>query len=157
MTGQSADMEAVKRLAEDWRAGWLAGDADALLSLYADDPVLMPSGQPAVFGKDAIRPLYQSVLKEYVFKSDTTLMDVEVSGDLGYFWVTYRITAIPKAGGKSFEEQGKSVFIVTRERGAWKIARLIDNSDRVPHKKIECSGVALSLSACMADESDFDA
>lgn len=133
MTKQSEDIEAIKQLAEDWRSGWLAGDADALLSLYADDPVLMPSGQPAVFGKDAIRPLYQSVFKDYAIKSETRLMDTEVSGDLGYFWSTYKLTATPKAGGESFEEEGKSVFIVKREHGgAWKIARLIDNSDRAP-------------------------
>lgn len=132
MTGQSEDIEAIKHLAEDWRSGWLAGDADALISLYADDPVLMPWGQPSVFGKDDIRPLYQSVLKEYSFQSDTRVMDVEASGDLGYFWSTYKLTATPKAGGAPFEEEGKSVFIVKREHGAWKISRLIDNSDRVP-------------------------
>jgi len=133
MTKQSEDMDAIKQLAEDWRAGWIAGDADALLALYSKDPVLMPWGQPAVFGKDAIRPLYQSVFKEYAIKSQTRLMDVEASGDLGYFWCTYALTATPKAGGKSLEEQGKSVFIVKREHGgAWKIARLIDNSDRAP-------------------------
>lgn len=132
MTGQSKDIEAIKQLAEDWRSGWLAGDADALLSLYADDPVLMPWGQPTVFGKDAIRPLYQSVFQDYTIKSQTTLMDVEASGDLGYFWCTYALTAIPKAGGESLEEEGKSLFIVKREHGAWKIARLMDNSDRAP-------------------------
>jgi len=133
MTKQSEDIDAIKQLAEDWRSGWLAGDADALLSLYADDPVLMPWGQPAVFGKDAIRPLYQSVFKEYAIKNQTRLMDVEASEDLGYFWFTYALTATPKAGGKSLEEEGKSVFIVKREHGgAWKIARLIDNSDRAP-------------------------
>jgi len=133
MPKQSVDMDAIKQLAEDWRSGWLAGDAEALLSLYADDPVLMPSGQPAVFGKDAIRPLYQSVLKEYIFKSQTRLTDIEASGDLGYFWSTYKLTATPKAGGESFEEEGKSVFIVKRQHGgAWKISRLIDNSDRAP-------------------------
>lgn len=132
MTGQSKDIEAIRQLAEDWRSGWLAGDADALLSLYADDPVLMPWGQPTVFGKEAIRPLYQSVFKDYTIKSQTTLMDVEASGDLGYFWCTYALTATPKAGGESLEEEGKSVFIVKREHGAWKIARLMDNSDRAP-------------------------
>ena len=132
MTRQSADIDAIKQLAEDWRSGWLAGDADALLSLYAEDPVLMPWGQPTVCGKDAIRPLYQSVLKEYAFKSDTKLMDVEASGDLGYFWCTYKMTATPKAGGEPLEEEGKSVFVVKREHGGWKIARLIDNSDRAP-------------------------
>ncbi len=133
MTGQSGDIDEIKQLAADWRAGWLAGDAEALLALYADDSVLMPWGQPAVFGKDAIRPLYQSVFKEYAIKSENRLMDVETSGDLGYFWVTYALMATPKAGGVPFEEEGKAVFIVKRENGgAWKIARLIDNSDRAP-------------------------
>lgn len=133
MTRPSEDIDAIKRLAEDWRSGWLAGDADALVSLYADDPVLMPWGQPVMFGKDAIRSLYQSVFKEYAIKSQTRLMDVEASGDLGYFWCTYTLTATPKAGGKSFEEDGKAMFIVKREHGgSWKIARLIDNSDRAP-------------------------
>lgn len=133
MTGQSKDMDAIKQLAEDWRSGWLAGDADALLSLYADDPVLMPSGQPAVFGKDAIRPLYESVFRDYAITSQTRLRDIEVSGDLGYFWCSYSLTATPKAGGEALEEDGKSVFIVRREHGgAWKIARLIDNSDQAP-------------------------
>jgi len=133
MTRQSEDIEAVKQLAENWRSGWLAGDADALLSLYADDPVLMPWGQPAVFGRDAIRRLYRSVFKEFTFESENRLMDVEASGDLGYFWCTYRMTATPRAGGKSLDEEGKAVFIVKREHGgAWKIARLIDNSDGVP-------------------------
>jgi uncharacterized protein (TIGR02246 family) len=131
MTKQGEDIDAIEQLAEDWREGWIAGDTDALLALYADDPVLMPWGQPTVFGKDAIRTLYQSVFKEYAIKSQTKLMDVEASGDLGYFWCTYTLTATPKGGGKSLEEEGKSVFIVKRKHGGvWKIARLIDNSDQ---------------------------
>jgi hypothetical protein len=57
MNSRDQDIQANKQLAADWRSGWLAGDAEALLSLYADDPVLMPQGQPAVRGKAAIRPL----------------------------------------------------------------------------------------------------
>ena len=133
MTRRDEDIDAIKQLAADWRSGWLAGDADLLLSLYADEPVLMPQDQPAVVGKDAIRSLYQSVLKEFDFKSEGTLKEVEVSGDWGYFWSTYTLTATPKAGGKRIKSAGKSVFIVRRKPGrAWKIARLIDNSDGAP-------------------------
>ena len=57
MAKQNEDIDAIRQLAEDLRPGWLDGDADALLALYADDPVLIPWGQPAIFGKDAIRPL----------------------------------------------------------------------------------------------------
>ncbi len=124
------DIRAIRQLAADWRAGWLAGDADALLALYAEEPVLMPQGQPAIVGKDAIRSIYQTVLKEVEIKSKGALMEVEASGDWGYFWSSYTLTATPKAGGKPIKGGGKSVFIVKREsRGAWKIARLIDNSD----------------------------
>ncbi len=131
-TGQSNDIDAIRRLEEDWRTGWLAGDTDALLALFADDPVLMPWGQPAVSGKETIRSLYQAVFREYSFKSETKVMEIESSGDLGFFWCTYKMTATPKAGGSHLEEEGKSMFIVKRERGSWKIARLIDNSDRPP-------------------------
>jgi len=133
MSRRNEDVQAIRQLAADWRSGWLAGDADLLLSLYGDEPVLMSQDQPAVMGKDAIRSLYRAVLKEYDIKSESTLMDVEASGDLGYFWSTYTLTATPKGGGKAVKSAGKSVFIVKREPGgAWKIARLIDNSDGAP-------------------------
>ena len=124
------DIAAIKGLAADWRAGWLAGDADALLSLYAERPVLMPQGRPAIYGKSAIRALYRAVLGEMQIKSKGALRDVDASGDLGYFWSTYSLRATPKAGGNPTTTSGKSVFIVKRQRdGSWKIARLIDNSD----------------------------
>ncbi len=129
---QPEDIAAIKQLAEDWRAGWLAGDVDALLALYADDPVVMPWGQAAVYGKAAIRALYEPVFRDYTIRSEERVMEAEASGDLGYFWVTYHLTATPKTGGAPLEEDGKAVFIVKRSGGAWKITRLIDNSDRAP-------------------------
>ncbi len=127
---RSEDLRAIRRLAAEWRTGWLAGDADALLSLYAERPVLMPQGHPAICGKRAIRSAYRAVLKEMSIESKGSLEEVEASGDWGYFWSTYDLTARPKAGGKPIRSKGKSVFIVKRQAdGAWKIARLIDNSD----------------------------
>jgi ketosteroid isomerase-like protein len=89
-------------------------------------------GAAAVFGKEAIRALYESVFKDYVIRSESRVMEVEASGDFGYFWVTYHLTAVPKVRGTTLEEDGKAVFIVKRSGGTWKIARLIDNSDLPP-------------------------
>lgn len=114
----------------NWRLAWLAGDVNALLSLYADEPVLMPQGQSVIRGKEAIRSLYEAVLDEVVITGDGTLMEIETSGDLGYFWSTYNLTASPKAGGKRIESEGKSLFIVKRRSGVWTISRLIDNCSR---------------------------
>lgn len=120
MNRHSADIDAIKQLEADWRAGWQAGDAEALLALLADDCVVMPWGQSAVFGRDAIRPLYQQAFRKYSVNSESTIMDVELSGDLGYFWCEYTLTAVPKDGGAALKEDGKSLFVVRRERGAWK-------------------------------------
>ncbi len=131
MRKQSADITAVKKLARDWSADWNRGDAEALLSLYADKPILMPQGQPPVAGRKAIRSLYQSLFKEYTIKGKGKIVEAEVSGDLGYFWSSYTLTATPKAGGQKIRGRGKSLFIVKRQRdNSWKIARVIDNSDR---------------------------
>lgn len=138
MTGQDKDIQAIRQLAADWRSGWLAGDTDLLLSLYADDPVLMPQDYPAVTSKVAIRALYESVFKEYTIRSEGALMEAEASGDWGYFWSSYQLTATPKAGGEPISSAGKSLFIVKRQPcGAWKIARLMDNSDGPPADRAE--------------------
>lgn len=132
MNQESEDIEAIRQLAEAWRSGWLAGDVDSLLSLYADEPVLMPQDQPVVAGKDAIRSLYEAVLREFDFQSEGTVKEVVVSGDLGYFWSVYTLMATPKAGGEAMKVSGKSLFIVRRQPGGgWRIARLMDNSDGI--------------------------
>lgn len=131
MTSPSEDLVAIRQLAEDWRTGWDRSDTAALLALYTSDPVLMPQGQPAVVGKNAIRALYQSLFKDYTVKGVGQVVEVEVSGDLGYFWSSYTLMATPKAGGEQIKAAGKSVFIVRRQHdNTWKIARLIDNSDQ---------------------------
>lgn len=130
MKDQTEDIDAIKQLADDWKVGWLTGDSEFLLSLYADEPILMPQDQPIVVGKDAIRPLYQAVLNAFSFKSDATIEEIEVSGDLGYFRSSYTLSASPKAEGGTIEVTGKTIYIVKRHQdGAWKITRLIDNSD----------------------------
>ncbi|NIO00774.1 MAG: SgcJ/EcaC family oxidoreductase [Candidatus Latescibacteria bacterium] len=81
MAGQTEDTDAIRQLAEEWHAGWLAGDAGALLALYTDDPVLMPQNQPAVIGREAIRSPYQSVFDEFAVNGGGELLEVEVAGD----------------------------------------------------------------------------
>ncbi len=129
MTTKSQDLAAIRKLARDWGAGWDRGDTEALLSLYADDPVLMPQGQPAVVGKEAIRALYQALFAEVTVKGDGEVVEAEASGDLGYFWNSYTLTATPKTSGEQIKSEGKSVFILKRQAdSSWKVWRLIDNS-----------------------------
>jgi len=131
MTKPSVEVGAIKQLMQDWHTGWQNSDIDALLALFTDDAVLMPQGQPVVKGKAAIRSLYEAFFKSYTVTGDCQLQEVEVSGDLGYLWVNYTLTAKSKMQGKLIKDDSKSVFIVRRQADkAWKIARLMDNSNR---------------------------
>ena len=90
----------------------------------------MPQNQPPVIGKEAIRPLYQAVFEEFSVAGGGEVLEIEAAGDWGYYWSTYELTATPKGGGEPLEDSGNSMFIVRRQPdGAWKIARLMANSE----------------------------
>lgn len=136
MSKQPEDITAIEQLAENWRAGWLSGDPETLLSLLSDEPVLIMSSQDPIIGKEAIRQLYQYVFENYTFTSDENYIrttdveriEIEVDGDLGYIWSRYKNTETPKAGGETIEDHGQSVSIVRRQHdGSWKFTRLIIN------------------------------
>jgi uncharacterized protein (TIGR02246 family) len=130
MNNYPEDLAAINKIASDWDTGWDSGDVEALLSLYADNPILLPQGQPAIIGKDEIRLLYQSVFKDHIIQGKGEVVEVESSGNLGYFWSSYSLTATPKASGDQITSKGKSLFIVKRQDdNSWKIALLMDNSD----------------------------
>lgn len=127
----SDDITAIKELLQAWHNGWQTSDIEALLALFTEDAILMPQGRRVVKGKDAIRSLYEAFFTAYTVQGECDLQDIEVCGDLGYFWVTYTLTATPKGKGEVIKENSKSVFILRCQVGTgWKIARLMDNSNR---------------------------
>ncbi len=133
MADQSDDVKAIRQLVHDWHDGWQNSDIESILSLFAEYPVLLPQGRPPVSGRKEIRSLYQSFFKVFTVKGECDIEELEVSGDLGYIWVNYTLTATPLAGGKQIEEDSKTIFIVRRQLdNTWKISRLIDNSNREP-------------------------
>ena len=126
------DEAAIRALAEAWHDGWVTGDADALLALYSADPVLLPQGQPAVRGREAILGMYRAAFEEFVIAGGGEILGLGVDGDLGYFWSTYALKATSRGGdGEPVEDSGNSLFIVRRQPdGSWKVTHLISNSDR---------------------------
>lgn len=133
MNHENDEIDVIKQLAKDWDAAWCTNDADALLCLYADDPVLMPQNQPTVFGRDDIRLLYQSFFEAFSVTAESQFIEAEISGDLAYLWLSYTLKATSLIGGEVIEDRGKSVFIVKRQQDdSWKITRLIDNGDWAP-------------------------
>ena len=146
-TQQTEDVAAVNKLSEDYAAAWAKGDPELLLSCYADDAVVIMSGQDPIVGKEALRELYQEVFasqkteeegggeasmagamglnpEDYTWTTEGDGAKPDVSGDLGYLWSTYATVATPKPGvdANPIRDSGVSLLIMRRqEDGAWKV------------------------------------
>ena len=133
MTAEDYEIKAIKQLVKDWNAGWRANDVDALLDLYADDPILMPQNQHVIIGKSDIRSYYKSFFEIFTVSGESKFIEAEIDEDVAYLWDSYTLRATSIIGGEVIEDNGKAVFILKKqEDNAWKITRLIDKCDWDP-------------------------
>jgi len=131
---EAEDVAAIKRLYEDWKAPWEAGDAAAVAAFYANDAIQMPANEPAIVGKEAWQSSLQAFFDQFTIKGNTSeVLEAEIAGDLAFVRGTYVITVSPKAGGKPTQYSGKFVHIFKRQPdGVWKIYRAIGVDDQSP-------------------------
>jgi uncharacterized protein (TIGR02246 family) len=109
-----------------------AKDVDAISGYYANDAILMPTAEPMIRGKAAIREEWQHILAIPNFTNQTTTQDVKVSGDLAYTYGVYR-SKMMGADGNPVEEPGKFVTVWRREPdGKWRIVLDTYNTDIMP-------------------------
>lgn len=108
------------RVLTDYEAGWKAGDAAALASLFAEDGFVLAAGRAPVKGRAAIQKLYTHPGSPLMLRAITYAMH----GDVGYI-----------IGGYSAEpgkpDDGKfTLTLRKRDDGRWLIVSDMDNSNR---------------------------
>jgi ketosteroid isomerase-like protein len=126
-TDTSAEYEAAMDAAvAEWDRALNAGDVDAALALYGDNPVAMPPDQPAAEGQEAVRTLLQQIVDGNT-EVRNQKVDSWVDGDVGVSRGTYTLTPdTPNATAVT----GKWVAISHRQPdGSWKLAANIWNLD----------------------------
>jgi uncharacterized protein (TIGR02246 family) len=108
----------------------LAGDVNALLSLYADDAILMPPNDTTLFGKDEIRAWWEEYFEFFrVTSTVQTEHEVTVAGDQLFDRTAFSATIVPKLQGARITDDIRSLTVWTRAAdGGWKISHQIWNS-----------------------------
>ena len=132
--GISADNQAAEAAIVDLElevfAAEAAGDVERWLSCYTGNAVLLPPGEHAVVGTQAIRAWAAPFFERYDLHESSDEREVEVAGEWGFIRAHWTWTLQPKDGGEAATDSGKSIWIVRRQPdGSWKIARAIWNSD----------------------------
>lgn len=107
-----------------------ADDPDSVLSLMADDLVLMPPNEPVLKGKAAVRTWYTQLLTQLrttrltVADREVQLADEWSTEIAGFEWVL-----TPVAGGPPVTDRGTYMQLWRREPGgAWRLSRELWNS-----------------------------
>lgn len=116
-----------------WVKAMLANDAAACAALYADDAVMVLPGSGAIKGKKAIADAYAGWLKD-VKVTDAAVMDThyESAGKISTGWGAWKVTTVPKAGGKPTTETGTFCAVATEKGGVWKYAADHASADPAP-------------------------
>ena len=136
VTNVEADIEALKAIPSQWEAAYHANDLDAVMQDYAQDAVRMPPNEAIEEGKEAIRNSHQAFFSEYTSDGAVEVVDIQVSGDLGYFHGTYKGSSTPKAGGEPIIADQKFVVVTQRQAdGSWKTICEIWNENSPPQQK----------------------
>jgi len=105
--------------------------AEYAKALYADDAIVMPSGGPAIQGKDAIVSQMASGMVG-ITKFHTENVEIEGSGNMAYVRGTYEMT-FQINDSLSMDDKGKFIEIWRKDTaGKWKCTRDIYNSDLSP-------------------------
>ncbi len=120
-----AQADAIRALvSEEYDRAESARDVAAKMQLYAADAILMPPGEAAVVGKDAIRAWTEPRYERETFEGTSTVEEIQVFGEWGFARGHWSGVGTPTAGGGSSRRSGEYLVIVRQQAdGTWRIAR----------------------------------
>ncbi len=104
-----------------------ASDVDAVLALYADDGVFMPSSAPTAEGIEGIRAAYEHVFTMIKLKIAFTVEEIVAAGSIAFAVTGSKGSVTVLADGASAPEENRELFVFQKENGVWKIARYMFN------------------------------
>jgi len=107
---------------------------EGIVAFYAEEAVLLPTAEPIVVGKSAIRKEWQHILNIPDFQNKSALTKIEVAsgGDMAYSMGTYLATMLGE-DGKPATEPGKWLSVWKRQTdGSWHIVADTYNTDIPP-------------------------
>jgi ketosteroid isomerase-like protein len=108
----------------------MSGDINAVLGLFADDAVLLPPNDTALYGKEEIRSWWEEYFNFFrITSSVETERELTVAGGQAYDRIAFSVTIVPKQGGPRIADDIRSLIVWRKGNdGSWKITYQIWNS-----------------------------
>ncbi len=119
----------IQNLVMTYQRGLNEGDLDLVKSVYADDAVFIGQPFPTATGKEEIVAIYADLFSKLDFDVKFDILDIELSGDLGFVRTRSHGTIVPKGQEPSGSEGNREVFVLKKIDGEWKFYRYIFNAE----------------------------
>ncbi|HLK29972.1 MAG TPA: DUF4440 domain-containing protein [Puia sp.] len=130
-TDTKAEGEKLMATSREWSQSAATGNVDKILSYWADDAVVMSSGQPSYKGKNEIRKMVDGAMKIPGFKIswEPQSTDISESGDMGYLLEKQQIS-MNDSTGKSITQHVNTITVWKKQAdGAWKCVADISTNE----------------------------
>ena len=118
------DEQVIRDLMDTWLQATTAGDLQTILTLMSDDAVFLVPGQPSMHGKRAFAEAFQSMIPMVRIEAAHETREIQVHGDIAWFWSYLSVKITPRHGGQPSRRTGHTLSILRRQpEGNWVVIR----------------------------------
>ncbi len=122
------DEEEIQRLFEEVLPSKVrAGDIPGYLSLLTEDIIWCPPNAVDRYGLDDVAEGYAAMLAVQSFDPTFTADEIKIIGSFGYVLGRATIILYPKDGSPSTVAHSRELWLLRKEQGHWKMARMVWN------------------------------
>lgn len=116
-------------LAADWAyaEAWLTNEPDAIMRTLTDDAVIVPSGEPAIEGREAIREFWWPPDEPPTTVTGYAVRQQEAGGRPGFAYVRGTYSLSFDYDGALFETEGTYLSLLRRGDRGWRISHRMWN------------------------------
>jgi len=123
-----ADRNTIRAVVANFDKAVMAGDWPAVVSVYAEDGILLPPNAPAVQGRAAMQSFFSGLPKITAFSE--RVVEIEGQSNLAYVRGTYEMTMMPPGAKAPLKDTGKVIAVWRKQSdGSRLVARVMWNSD----------------------------
>ena len=127
---QADEEKALMETSRAWSRAAASGDVEAILSYWADSPIVIQPGQPVMRDRAALRAYLEQSMKTPGFRIGWEPLEAEVSGDMGYLIERTEVT-VNGPDGRPLTQHFRAVTVWRKQAdGSWK--NVVDISNAGP-------------------------
>jgi ketosteroid isomerase-like protein len=118
-------------LRQKFVAAMKSGDIDGLVSLFADDVVVMSPNDSTLYGSAELREWLEEYFENFrVTALSEPARHIIMDGDYATEWTTYMVAIEPLTASGRMRDDGRFLTIWKRQSGVWKIWQMMWNSEK---------------------------